>query len=124
MDKAIMIAEKPDELHERRKTERVGLVVRVTYQSVDELFTEFARNINEGGIFIETDSPQPPGSEVTLQFKLPGSDELIEVTGTVVRIANGSGSDDSSGMGIEFGNLNTGARQRINELIRQLRANA
>jgi type IV pilus assembly protein PilZ len=123
MDKAIMAAEKHDEFHERRKTERVGLVVRVTYQSVDELFSEFARNINEGGIFIETDSPQPVGSEVTLQFKLPGSEELVEVSGTVVRITDGSDSEDSPGMGIEFGNLNTGARQRINELIRQLRAN-
>lgn len=124
MDKVIMGADRPDEFHERRKTDRVGLVVRVTYQSVDELFSEFARNINEGGIFIETDSPQPAGSDVELQFKLPGSDELIEVVGTVVRVTNGGGADDSPGMGIEFGSLNTGARQRINELIRQLRADA
>lgn len=123
MDKAIMAAVKSDEFQERRKTDRVGLVVRVTYQSVDELFSEFARNINEGGIFIETDSPQQPGSEVELQFKLPGSDELIQVAGTVVRSTNGGGTDDSPGMGIEFGNLNPGARQRINQLIRQLRAN-
>jgi type IV pilus assembly protein PilZ len=124
MDKVIIRADGHSELHERRKTERVGLVVRVTYQSVDELFSEFARNINEGGIFIETDSPQQPGSEVALQFKLPGSDELIEVTGTVVRTTDGRSSDDAAGMGIEFGTLATGARQRINELIRQLRANA
>jgi type IV pilus assembly protein PilZ len=124
MNKAILAAAKQDELHERRKSERVGLVVRVTYHSVDEIFSEFARNINEGGIFIETDSPQQPGSEVVLQFQLPGNDELIEVSGIVVRTTRGDESDDSSGMGIEFGNLNTGARQRINELIRQLRANA
>jgi len=124
MDKAIIRADRQPDLHERRKTERVGLVVRVTYQSVDELFSEFARNINEGGIFIETDSPQQPGSEVELQFKLPGSDELIEVTGTVVRTADGRSPGDSAGMGIEFGNLEIGARQRINQLIRQLRADA
>jgi len=124
MNKAILASDRPDDFHDRRKSERVGLVVRVTVQSVDELFSEFARNINEGGIFIETDSPQPPGSEVELQFKLPGSDELIAVTGTVVRTTEDDSGNDSRGMGIEFGNLNTGARHRINELIRQLRANS
>jgi type IV pilus assembly protein PilZ len=122
MEKAIMRASNVVDLSERRKSERVELLVRVTYQSVDELFSEFARNINEGGIFIETDTPQEPGSPVGLQFKLPGSDELIEVVGTVVRSSDGSDAGDSAGMGIEFGDLNASARQRINDLIRGLRS--
>ena len=121
MQKAIMEAGSPEEFSERRKSERVGLVVRVTYQTVDELFSEFARNINEGGIFIETDKPQEPGSSVALQIKLPGSDDLIEIAGTVVRTDEGSGPDGSPGMGIEFGDLSPSCRQRINEVVRQLR---
>ena len=111
------------DFNERRKSERADLVVRVTYQTVDELFSEFACNINEGGIFIETDNPERLGSSVALQFKLPGSDEPIEVIGIVVRISDGSSPDDPSGMGIEFGDLNASACQRINQLVRQLRAN-
>jgi len=42
---------------ERRRSERVDLLVRVDYKTVDELFSEFARNINEGGMFVETDAP-------------------------------------------------------------------
>ena len=118
-----MQAATPLDFNERRKSERADLVVRVIYQTVDELFTEFACNINEGGIFIETDNPQPLGSSVALEFKLPGSDEPIEVVGTVVRISDGSGPNDSSGMGIEFGDLGAGARQHINEIVRQLRTN-
>jgi len=116
-----MDAGSPAEFNERRKSQRVGLVVRVTYQTVDELFSEFARNINEGGIFIETDNPQELGSSVALQFKLPGSDDLIEVAGTVVRTGDGTGPDDLLGMGIEFDDLNANSRQRINEVIRRLR---
>ena len=41
---------------ERRKSERTDLVVRVDYQTVDELFSEFARNINEGGLFVESEA--------------------------------------------------------------------
>jgi type IV pilus assembly protein PilZ len=106
---------------ERRRTERADLVVRVDYQTVDELFSEFARNINEGGLFVETDTLHPLGTRVDLQFKLPGSDEPVQVTGSVVRATAGSG-DEPSGVGIGFDELDTHTRQRINELIRRLRA--
>ena len=123
MEKAILQVEEPGDWNERRKSERVDLLVRVTYQSVDELFSEFARNINEGGVFIETDSPMEPGSLVGLQFKLPGSDEVIEVEGLVVRTSHGEEAGEAPGIGIEFGDLNSGARQRIDDLIRRLRTN-
>jgi len=123
MEKAILQAATPLDFNERRKSERADLVVHVTYQTVDELFTEFACNINEGGIFIETDNPQHLGSSVALQFQLPGSDEPIEVVGIVVRTSDGSAPNEPSGMGIEFGDLSADARQHINEIVRQLRAN-
>ncbi len=123
MIKAILQVEEPESLDERRKSERVDLLVRVTVQSVDELFSEFARNINEGGIFIETDAPKELGTSLTLQFMLPGSDDVIEVGGTVVRLSNGDEAGEAPGMGVEFGDLNSGARECINELVRRLRAN-
>lgn len=123
MKKAILQSEEPGSLDDRRKSERVDLLVRVTYQSVDELFSEFARNINEGGIFIETDAPKELGTALTLQFMLPGSDDVIEVNGIVVRQSNGDETGEGPGMGIEFGDLNARARECINELVRRLRAN-
>lgn len=123
MQKAITQNQDWDDLNDRRKSQRADLLVRVTYQTVDELFTEFARNINEGGIFIETDNPQSLGASVALQFELPGNDQPIEVVGIVVRISDGSRADEPSGMAIEFGDLNQDARQQINQLVRQLRRN-
>lgn len=64
---------------ERRRWERTDLVVRVDYKTVDELFSEFARNINEGGLFVETENPPSLGASVALQFQIPGSDEPIQV---------------------------------------------
>ena len=106
---------------ERRSSPRTDLVVRVNYQTVDDLFSEFARNINEGGIFIETENEQPIGTRVQLEFKLPGADRPIEVEGLVVR-AEPSGSTEPSGIGIEFENLDAEVRQQINEIIRKLRS--
>jgi len=105
---------------ERRRTERVDLVVRVEYKTVDELFSEFARNINEGGMFVETESPPENGAPVALQFRVPGSEEPIQVMGRVVRTSVGE-RGDPPGMGIEFDDLDEQSRELINQLVRSLR---
>jgi type IV pilus assembly protein PilZ len=109
---------------ERRASPRAELVVRVNYQTVDSLFSEFARNINDGGIFVETEAPQPVGTSVELEFKLPGAERPIKVIGNVVRSidTDHAGPDGSVGMGIEFENLDSDVRQQINEIIQKLRS--
>ena len=54
---------------ERRKTNRAELVVRVDYQTVDELFSEFARNINEGGHLKATPAAPEPKEKVQPKAK-------------------------------------------------------
>ena len=106
--------------YDRRKSNRTELVVRVDYQTVDELFSEFARNINEGGLFVETSASHPVGTEVHLQFHVPGAEEPLQVAGRIVR-HSGKDSGEPNGMGIEFDDLDRQARQRINQLVRALR---
>ncbi len=106
--------------YDRRKSDRADLVVRVDYYTVDELFSEFARNINEGGLFVETDTPHPIGTEVHLQFHVPGAEEPLRVVGRVVR-TSGEDRNEPNGIGIEFDDLDRQARQRINQLVRSLR---
>lgn len=107
---------------ERRRSERTEFLVRVDYSTIEELFSEFTRDINEGGLFIETERVHPPGTEVAMQFNLPGSDEPIQTKGTVVHI--NTAGDGPPGMGIEFDDLTPEARGRIDELIRALRTGA
>jgi type IV pilus assembly protein PilZ len=108
---------------ERRHSPRTDLLVRVNYQTVDALFSEFARNINEGGMFIETEDPQPVGTRVELEFKLPGSEDPLKVTGLVVR-SDVVGPEGSQGMGIEFESLAETERDHINLIVRKLRSPA
>jgi type IV pilus assembly protein PilZ len=109
---------------ERRASPRADFVIRVNYQTVDSLFSEFARNINDGGVFVETDAPQPIGTRVELEFKLPGADRPVEVVGNVVRSVSVDQiePDGIAGMAIEFENLSSDARQQINEIIQKLRS--
>ena len=47
-----------DRPQDRRRSARAELTVRIDYSTVDEIFSEFTRDINEGGLFIETEKPR------------------------------------------------------------------
>ena len=108
---------------ERRNSERVGIVARVDYKTVDDLFSEFAHNVNEGGLFIETDEPPELGTAIALEFQIPETEAPIQVMGRVVRTSDGLGGEPP-GMGIQFENLDARARTIINALVRGLRVGA
>jgi len=115
-------ARRPDRA-DRRRSARTEFVVRVDYSTVDQLFSDFATNINEGGLFVETDRPHPVDTEVSLHFRIPGDGEPIRVHGKVVW-TRGSGRGEPPGMGIEFGELDPPSRRRVDELVRCLRNDA
>jgi uncharacterized protein (TIGR02266 family) len=105
---------------DRRRTGRAGVTVRVDYATVDEMFSEFTRDINEGGIFIETEKPHQAGTEVTMQFHLPGNNEVLRTIGRVVRVSSGD-IGSPAGMGIEFDELTMDDRTKIDQIVRSLR---
>lgn len=105
---------------ERRRTPRAPLVVRVSYSTIDALFSEFTRNVNEGGVFIETETPPPTDTRVSLQFKLPGTDIPIQARGRVAWVQP-AGGDEPAGMGVEFESLGSDARARIDDIVRGLK---
>jgi len=106
---------------ERRKSARAPVTVHIAYGTVDALFQEFTRNINEGGVFIETEKPLGIDEKVQLQFRLPGAQEPIQASGRVAWIRPADVTA-AQGMGIEFEDLDASARSQINELILQLRS--
>ena len=111
---------------DRRRTERSTVTVRIDYSTVDEMFSEFTRDINEGGLFIETAKLVPAGTEVSMQFHLPGSDEVLQTIGRVVRVSSGPSvsAGASSGMGVEFDELTSEDRLKIDRIVRGLRSAA
>jgi uncharacterized protein (TIGR02266 family) len=106
---------------ERRASPRVDLIVRIHYATVDEVFSDFTRDINEGGLFVETDNPLPVGSEVALQFRLPGGWGGVESKARVVRVAVAE-AERVGGMAVEFDDLSDVDRDRLNRIISDLRS--
>ena len=106
---------------ERRRAPRTPNRVRVNYGTVDALFSEFTRNVNDGGIFVETSTPLDLEEVVVLQFSLPHSESLIHARGRVVRVEPPQG-DSPGGIAIEFDKLDAAARTEIDRLVRELRS--
>lgn len=105
---------------DRRRTRRAPFEIPVDYSTVDSFFAEFSSNINEGGMFIETDRPAEPDTVVQISFRLPGAEEPIKVEGRVAWVSDGT-QGSTRGMGIEFRALAPEARERINRVVRSLR---
>ena len=105
---------------ERRRSARTPIVVRIEYATVDALFSEFTRNVNEGGLFVETENLLDLDEVVVIQFSLPESDAPVQVRGRVVRLEPAA-DGHKGGMGIEFEKLDGQARDAINALVRDLR---
>ena len=126
MSKVSLRSEEPglDETDsDRRRANRASVTVRIDYATVDEMFSEFTRDINEGGVFIETEKPHQAGTEVSMQFHLPGSGEVLQTVGRVVRVSSGSPAAPA-GMGIEFDELTPDDRSKIDVIVRALRASS
>ncbi len=105
---------------DRRRSSREDLRIPVDYSAVDAFFSEFTTNVNEGGMFIATETPSPLGTEVRLEFRLPGLERPVNVAGRVAWVSDGKG-ESPVGMGIEFHEIAPQVRSTINDLVRGLR---
>ena len=75
-----------------------------------------SRNLSRGGIFVETNAPLPPATEVALEFGLPDGHSPLAPTAQVIW-AGESPDDDRSGMGLQFLALDRRSAERIDAFI-------
>jgi uncharacterized protein (TIGR02266 family) len=115
-----MAAKRPGSRKDRRHSERENIKIPVDYSAVDAFFSEFTMNINEGGMFIETENTPPLDSMVQLQIRLPDLERPIKLGGRVAWVSDGKGGSPA-GMGVEFQDLTPELRATINDLVRRLR---
>jgi type IV pilus assembly protein PilZ len=106
---------------DRRREPRTPINIRIDYQTVDTFFSEFASNINQGGLYIKSSAPLPPGTRLNIQFLLPSRSKPIQVEGEVVWVNEKTTKGIHPGMGIRFAELTPDVKAEINELVRSLR---
>jgi uncharacterized protein (TIGR02266 family) len=102
--------------HDRRQP-RLPIKVEVEYRTAGAFLVSYSVNLSKGGIFIETSSPLPVGSQLSLQFEVPGAGAL-EVSGLVAWVRQGSLDGLPDGMGVQFDNLDERYGSLIDGLVR------
>ena len=87
---------------DRRCHPRHPLSLLIEYEVKDTFKADYITDISGGGLFIQTQSPLPVGTEMELKIAFPKIPKLIEIKGVVVRINEDPTGDKPPGMGIRF----------------------
>lgn len=105
-----------------RDSRRVPIAAKVAFKF--ERFTgfisEYSANISPTGMFITTNTPEPPGSVLDFEFQLGDGFDLIRGKGEVVWTrAVAEGPSRPAGMGIRFLELSEGSKELIYRIVDQ-----
>ena len=84
-----------ERLLNKRKKDRKACLIPVQYNILENLYSSFILDINDSGVFIETDERFPDGLDIMLKYFDPFSRKLSELQGKIVW-----SSDD--GIGVKF----------------------
>jgi hypothetical protein len=101
---------------DRRAHTRYPFVAPIKYRTGGLTFTARSADVSHGGIFVETQSPPPPGTEITVVFAAEGFP--VEIAGRVVYQSPGVG------VGVRFGKLHDDDRPYFEALLKRLAAGA
>jgi len=102
---------------ERRKDERIEVMVRVEFE---EDYCCFTGDLSRGGAFVLTQNPMDLEDEFTLKIHMPDGREPVEV-GCKVVWTNKYGKESKGlrrGMGVKFSKLQPADQIRIEEFIK------
>ena len=94
----------------RRKHARIDLINEVIFGSGSHEVRACWSDISEGGIYVQTMNPLPPGSQVKLKIRFEGDPKPYLAVGIVRH------SLSSVGMGIEFTHIHPKAARLIRAL--------
>lgn len=102
-----------------RTGQRIPIQLLVDYRSDGNYLFDFCRDLGSGGVFIETKSPLPQGSEVSLTFTLPDSKETLDTSGQVIWVQNPipGRHDLTPGMGVQFTGFSKNQRELLENFV-------
>jgi uncharacterized protein (TIGR02266 family) len=106
----------------KRKATRLHHEIPVAYRSVGSFLTDWATNISQGGLFINTRKPLAVGTAVKIIIQLPGAAFPYEMAGRVTRVTQyDNHANMVPGMGIEFTDVDDAKRREIEAFVERLR---
>ncbi len=106
----------------KRRATRLHHELPVAYRTVGSFLTDWATNISQGGMFINTRNPLAVGTQVKIIIQLPNAEFPFEIIGRVTRVTEyDNHANMVPGMGIEFTDIDAAKRDKIEVFVEQLR---
>jgi type IV pilus assembly protein PilZ len=106
----------------KRKATRLHHEIPVAYRSVGSFLTDWATNISQGGLFINTRNPLPVGTAVRILIQLPGEPQAVAIDSKVTRVTDYDNHHNMvPGMGVEFTDLTAERRQELDRFVQRLK---
>ncbi len=104
---------------ERREHPRVELKVTATATGKSFTSQNFTKDVSEGGLFVETDTMIPAGTDLSLEFTLPDAEKPVTASGKVVRAVTPEekGAGKNAGLGIRFSSVSPADSERIKQYV-------
>lgn len=110
-------------MENKRRSTRLHHEIPVAYRSVGSFLTDWATNISQGGLFINTRKPLPVGTAVKILIQLPGASFPFQLAGRVARVTDfDNRANMVPGMGIEFTDVDDPKRREVESFVDRLRA--
>ena len=103
----------------RRRAPRVPVDLQLDYFADDCQLYTFATNLSDGGVFVQSKAPEPPGSMLELRLTVPEEPEPIQLQGEVVWFKT-MPVGEGPGMGVRFVNLDRQRKRRITSLLKRI----
>lgn len=100
---------------------RIPINLLVDYRANGHYLFDFCKDLGTGGVFIETKTPLPQGSDVKLTFTLPDSKETLDASGKVIWVQSPieGRKDLTPGMGVQFNGFSTDQRALLENFVQR-----
>lgn len=102
-----------------RRTPRVNHEVMVGVTSAEGYFSGWGTNLSTGGVFVNSHTAPPTGSEVSVLLQLPGMRDC-KLRGRVAWSKSAGAGVDEPGMGIEFVGVEAQTLGLLGEMVDKL----
>jgi uncharacterized protein (TIGR02266 family) len=106
----------------KRKAARLHHQIPVAYKSLGSFLSDWATNISQGGLFINTRKPLPVGTPVSIIIQLPGEPFPSSLEGRVTRVTAFDNQQNMvPGMGVEFTGVDAARRVELERFVQRLK---
>jgi uncharacterized protein (TIGR02266 family) len=107
----------PSDEAKRRRHDRAGVVLQLQYRNAGHLLVSYCTNLSRGGVFVPSDEPLPPGTQIDLQLHIPGEPTPVELGAEVRWVRLFDATEGPAGMGLAFDGIDGILGARIDGVV-------